>query len=76
MLVDVGNGVLAPKGDNADYVVICEEQLAEAQALSKSDTQRLSLLLLLVLLLCCVWVECLCLWCAPCVYVSVSPPKR
>ncbi|KAL8273546.1 hypothetical protein Esti_002612 [Eimeria stiedai] len=34
-LVKLGNGVLAPKGDNADYVVICEETLPEAQALRK-----------------------------------------
>ncbi|OEH80303.1 hypothetical protein cyc_07085 [Cyclospora cayetanensis] len=34
-LVAIGNGVLAPKGDNADYVVICDEALPEAHALRR-----------------------------------------
>ena len=35
-LVKVGNGVLLSRGDNADYVVICDELLPEAHALRKS----------------------------------------
>ncbi|XP_026193736.1 uncharacterized protein LOC34623118 [Cyclospora cayetanensis] len=39
-LVAIGNGVLAPKGDNADYVVICDEALPEAHALRRRLASR------------------------------------
>ncbi|CDJ45073.1 hypothetical protein, conserved, partial [Eimeria tenella] len=39
-LVTVGNGTLARKGDNADYVVICDEALPEARALRRRLAHR------------------------------------
>ena len=48
-LVKVGNGVLAEKGDNADYVVICDESLPEAQRLRRSVSASVSVCLSLSL---------------------------